>query len=76
MKKTAVEWLEDKLTYANGYGKRYNRYHETRDLSEYFDEAKKMEKEQLIEAYEKALENSGCSIDNFGEEYYNENFNA
>lgn len=59
---TAVEWLEDKLTYANGHGMRYNRYHETRDLSEYFEEAKKIEKQEK--------ENYSIQCDSI--RYYNE----
>ena len=57
MKQTAVEWLE-KICNDRGYYL----------MSEYFNQAKEMEKEQIIDAYE-SLEHR------HGENYYNETFN-
>jgi hypothetical protein len=59
MKQTAVEWLQEQL--------KINNY-----LSEnahwLIDEAKEMEKQQIITAYNKAVPFK------FGKEYYNETF--
>ncbi len=65
MKQTAVEWLEEKLL----------ELFENHLPFELLEEAKEMEKEKIIDAY-----NQGC-LDTLkdgmkrGEQYYNETFN-
>lgn len=65
MKQTALEWLMDKMCINNILSKE--------DI-EYFEQAKAMEKEQIMDAY-----NQGCNdYDELGhkriEHYYNETF--
>ena len=65
MKQTAVEWFQDQIIkIVNG----------TCDLSEIqiYEQAKKMEKEQIIDAYNKGEFNQGCNGD--AEQYYKETF--
>ena len=58
MKQTAVEWLE-KICNDRGYHL----------MSEYFEQAKEMEKQQIIDAY-------AFGYDELGEQYYNETFKS
>jgi hypothetical protein len=58
-KQTAVEYLE-KICYDRGYNL----------MSDYFNQAKEMEKEQIMEAFEDGNEQG--FICKTGEEYYNE----
>jgi hypothetical protein len=73
MKQTAVEWIE-------GYLKKFNHIQESLSLRKAFEQAKEMEKQQIIDAYQ----NGGIdgqifaltretNIEN-GEQYYNETF--
>ena len=70
MKQTAVEWLLNSLDYnQNMLG-----------IKEIIDQAKVMEKEQIINAYEDGKENQRESITNIykyiiGEYYYNQTYN-
>lgn len=78
----AVEWLMEQITYDNGFGQRRNSYIDSFDLSEFFKQAKEMEKQQIIE-----FTNDFIDKHTFGdydgivqknksvEEYYNEKFN-
>lgn len=61
-KQTAVEWLVEQLEYR------------LESLPEHnlFDQAIEMEKEQIIDAYDKGEFNQGCNED--AEEYYNETY--
>jgi len=65
MKQTAVEWLEDNLK---------SHFEHDGDLLEVvqfsFEQAKEMEKEQIIKAYE----NLDFNLED-GEDYYNKNYN-
>jgi len=63
MKKTAVEWLRQELLKRD------------MDISikDLFEQAKEMENEQIIDAYDKGEFNQGCNGD--AEQYYNETFN-
>jgi hypothetical protein len=64
-KQTAVEWFQDQIIkIVNG----------TCELSEtqIFDQAKAMEKEQIMEAYLKGEFNDGCNENE--EEYYNQTY--
>lgn len=51
MKKTAVEWLVEQLTYDNGNGVRLPSFNEFADVTYICNKAKEMEKEQLEMAY-------------------------
>jgi hypothetical protein len=64
MKQTAVEWLE-KICNDRGYHL----------MSEYFEQAKEMEKEQIMDAYEKAEKDCGKDFLH-GDLYYNETFKS
>ena len=68
MKQTAVDFLKEKLTYVFVNDKSFN---------ELFEQAKAMEKEQIIQAYETAMEtdiyNEPLKI---GKDYYNETFKS
>jgi len=71
MKQTAVEWLLEQITYDNGFGQRLASFKETVDLNEYFEQAKEMEKQQIIEAWI-AEDNPLQRLK--AEQYYNETF--
>lgn len=58
MKQTATEWIE-------GYLKQFNHVTESLSLTKAFEKAKKMEKEQIIDAHF-----NGCEV---GEMFNNEN---
>ena len=63
MKDTAVEWLFKKL------------WETPKDKFTWYsilEQAKQMEKEQIIDAYDKGEFNQGCNED--AEQYYNENY--
>jgi len=60
--KTAVEFLEEII-----YGE------QEFSLSEVFEQAKEMEKQQIIDAFHKQTQKFYC--DEESEEYYNETFN-
>ena len=65
MKQTSVEWLFDKL------------WETPKDKFTWyliFGQAKQMEKEQIIDAYDKGEFNQGCNED--AEQYYKENYKS
>ena len=68
MKQTAVEWLADKML---------TEHHSKIEWDKLVEQAKEMEKEQIIEAYETAMEtdiyNEPLKI---GKDYYNETFKS
>lgn len=71
MKQTAVEWLVEKIKIKYDI----DFYHIKKEINQ----AKELEKQQIIDAYQKGYRNGG---DNFGYgnkttpiEYYNETFN-
>ena len=59
---TAVEWLEE---ICNDRG-----YHL---MKEYFEQAKQLEKQQIIDAYETGIWDAGCRAAD-SEQYYQETF--
>ena len=79
MKQTAVEWLAEKLEYVNWMRNRDEISPEIADQwrKHYLEQAKAMEKEQIIKAYETAMEtdiyNTPLKV---GKEYYNETFKS
>jgi len=70
--KTAVEWLQEKISYTTTNGNIIT-YH--KDMTKVFEEAKEMEKDQICEAY--AIGGSPLLGPwEFGEEYYNNTFKS
>jgi hypothetical protein len=68
--KTAVEWL------ANEIQEQLKMFFPNATLYQpTIEKAKEMEKEQMIETYNKAHSDGYKDIDKFGEQYYNETFN-
>jgi hypothetical protein len=65
MKQTAVEWLAETLRFANKelYAEMY----------EDIEQAKEMEKEQIVKAY---IADSVLRLSTKAEQYYNETFNT
>ncbi len=64
MKQTAVEWLIIQM--------HTHWTNEDVNFQTLLEQAKEMEKEQIIEAYDKGEFNQGCNGD--AEQYYNETF--
>ena len=62
---TAVEWLFEKL---------WETPKDKFTWHSILEKAKAMEKEQIIDAYDKGEFNQGCNED--AEQYYNENYNS
>jgi hypothetical protein len=65
--KTAVEWLFEQLDISQGY----------KSAIKLLDQAKEMEKEQIIDAYENGVKetNSRCEYQD-AEQYYNQTFKS
>jgi len=78
---TAIDWLMEQITYDSS-GERWASFRGTVDLKIFFEQAKEIEKEQIIDAHYDGKCN-GMDISHplsftkeiFGEEYYNETFN-
>ena len=66
MRQTALEWLEEQMK-TWGDLPRWMR-------DDIVEKAKAMEKEQIVETYNKAHSDGYKDIDKFGEQYYNERF--
>lgn len=66
-KQTAVEWLVEYLTL---HGVKLN----NDALNNVINQAKKMEKDQIMDAYNKGHFNGYKDIDKFDEQYYNETY--
>jgi hypothetical protein len=64
-KQTSVEWLIEQLTPSIALQQKY--------IDKLFKQAKEMEKEQIIDAYDKGEFNDG--MNSTAEEYYIETFN-
>jgi hypothetical protein len=62
-KQTAVEYLE-KICYDRGYNL----------MSDYFNQAKEMEKEQIIDAFKEGNLYHGWALKHEPEQYYNETY--
>jgi len=69
MKQTAVEWFANELFSSMVDGKTMNYV----DVQKMFDQAKEMEKQQIIDSYIEASENPALILDD-AEQYYNETF--
>jgi len=66
MKQTAVEWLEEQT--------RNPEWHSLK-RQDIFEQAKEMEKQQIIDAYQQGFNNAYFSNPLNPEQYYNETFN-
>jgi hypothetical protein len=71
---TAVEWIE-------GYLKKFNHIQESLSLRKAFEQAKEMEKEQIIDAYrdgrsDQQSEKPSRFYNRMAEQYYNETFKS
>jgi hypothetical protein len=74
MKQTAVEWLVQKLAQKGDYGLGF--YLENKDE---IIQAKEMEKEQIVNAWENGWENDSVrddEVESAATKYYNETFNT
>lgn len=71
---TAVEWLEEQLTYQYE-GQTLNKFYDWKDITEIYNQAKEMEKQQILDAFD---EGSSDGYDGWGstnkEKYYNETY--
>ena len=65
MKQTAVEWLEEQFNNPN-----------IPNSQTLFNQAKEMEKEQIVEAYDKGYEEGYRDNGKFGFVYFNETFKS
>jgi len=74
MTQTSVEWLENQIKTSKYYYKLMEDINSRSTVAQpnIFRQAKEMEKEQIIEAYDKGEFNQGCNGD--AEQYYNETF--
>ena len=71
MKQTAVEWLINELKKSKHYQQMINEVHQNNTIvSDILEQAKEMEKEQIIEAYEY----TAVGTSHYGEQYYNKTF--
>ncbi len=71
-KKTAVGWLMEQITYKTDDGEIRNAFTDTVDLSEYFNQAMEMDKEQKIDAFDTGRRKGDWIFD--GEKYYEETY--
>ena len=71
MKQTAVEWFAKQVLRSRQLG-----FISNEKFNELLEQAKAMEKEQIIETYNKAHSDGYKDIDKFGEQYYNETFKS
>jgi hypothetical protein len=60
MKQTAVEWFYQRIL--------------AKDIKEVFEQAKEMEKQQIVDAWNNGFEENRPYVDH-SEDYYNETFN-
>ena len=81
MKQTAVEWLQEKISYTTTNGNIIT-YH--KDMTKVFEQAKEMEKEQIMDAIKFTIQdeftkqtwkNGKCSHDT-ALNYYNKTFKS
>lgn len=73
-KQTAVEWLTEQIAYKNYYGN-WKMWHKYGDLDQIIDQAKAMERKQIVEAFSDGNSLIRMTPDEC-EQYYNETFNS
>ena len=66
---TAVEWIE-------GYLKKFNHIQESLSLRKAFEQAKEMERQQIIDAYIEASPRLQDITKETAEQYYNQTFKS
>ena len=71
MKQSAVEWLEEKLSFNNGFGVRFPIHIRIENLNSYFEQAKEMEKQQQGYSREDVL----SILDEFYGNFYQNSIN-
>jgi hypothetical protein len=71
-KQTVVGWLMEQITYKTDDGEIRNAFTDTVDLSEYFNQAMEMDKEQKIDAFDTGRRKGDWIFD--GEKYYEETY--
>lgn len=49
-KQTSIDWLMEQITYDNGFGKRPCSFSENKDLTEFFEQARQMHREEIEKA--------------------------
>jgi hypothetical protein len=72
MKQTAVEWLETRAEEREKNNPNESAYWHLKQLQKDFDQAKEMEKEQIINAFHRNSQKWFCKEE--AEQYYNETF--
>ena len=76
MKQTAVEWLETKAKEREKNNPQQTSYWHLRELQKDFEQAKEMEKQQIIDAFNLGQQKEAKQeFWTKGEQYYNETFN-
>jgi hypothetical protein len=70
---TAVEWLQSQIVFESVDKELLARWDEDSDLSEYFEQALQMEKEQIVNAHYQGYRPS-IGTTEISEKYYNETF--
>lgn len=65
---SSIEWLEQQLTYQYE-GQTLNKFYDWKDISEIYNKAKEMHKQEIIDAVQEFW------YDGSGIEYYNKTFN-
>lgn len=75
-KQTAVQWLREQLTYNNGLGVLHPSHSEFADLSQIFEQAIAMEREQIEEAYMDGLTDISTYDSNNIFNYYKQTFKS
>lgn len=61
----------EQITYDNGFGQRLNSYKDSVDLSAYFEQAKAMHKEEIVDTF---MDSSLNFSEGEANKYYNETF--
>ena len=73
-KQSSIEWLMNELSFENGLGVRHPSHSEFANLNEYFEKAKEIHKQEIIDACEEFGNLNGVDIEDYIE-YYNQTFN-
>ena len=83
-KQSSIEWLLQELTYDNGFGQRCISFTETVDLTPYFEQAKAMYEQEIVNTWTEATAPTHeiCLSDTTyilaqikkAEQYYNETY--
>jgi hypothetical protein len=71
-KQTAVEWFIEQIESGKIEIVYSNKIHSIKCIPEIIEQAKEMEKQQIIEAYDRGEFN--CGVNESAEEYYNKTF--